>query len=140
MEQLTLKPIRHVAGQIQLPGSKSLSNRLLLLSALARGATEVHNLLDSDDTRHMEKALRTLGVSLELSPDGTSCRVDGLGGPFPSQETELFLGNSGTSTRAFCAALCLGEGVFTLTGEPRMSERPIAHLFHALRHLGANIE
>ena len=140
MEQLTLKPIRHVAGQIQLPGSKSLSNRLLLLSALARGATEVHNLLDSDDTRHMEKALRTLGVSLELSPDGTSCRVDGLGGPFPSQETELFLGNSGTSTRAFCAALCLGEGVFTLTGEPRMSERPIAHLVDALRQLGANIE
>ena len=140
MEQLTLKPIRHVAGQIQLPGSKSLSNRLLLLSALARGATEVHNLLNSDDTRHMEKALRTLGVSLELSTDGTSCRVDGLGGPFPSQETELYLGNSGTATRALCAALCLSEGVFTLTGEPRMSERPIAHLVDALRQLGANIE
>jgi 3-phosphoshikimate 1-carboxyvinyltransferase len=140
MEQLTLKPIRHVAGQIQLPGSKSLSNRMLLLSALARGATEVHNLLDSDDTRHMETALRTLGVSLELSTDGTSCRVDGLGGPFPSQETELYLGNSGTATRSLCAALCLSEGVFTLTGEPRMSERPIAHLVDALRQLGANIE
>ena len=140
MEQLTLKPVRHVAGQIQLPGSKSLSNRMLLLSALARGATKVHNLLDSDDTRHMETALRTLGVSLELSTDGTTCRVDGLGGPFPSQETELFLGNSGTATRAFCAALCLGKGVFTLTGEPRMSERPIAHLVDALRQLGANIE
>ena len=140
MEQLTLKPIRHVAGHIQLPGSKSLSNRLLLLSALARGTTEVHNLLDSDDTQHMETALRTLGVSLELSSDGTNCRVDGLGGPFPSQETEIFLGNSGTATRALCAALCLGEGVFTLTGEPRMSERPIAHLVDALRQLGANVE
>ena len=84
-----------MAGQILLPGSKSLSNRLLLLSSLARGTTEVHNLLDSDDTQYMETALRTLGVSLELSPDRTSCRVDGLGGPFPSQETELFLGNGG---------------------------------------------
>ena len=77
MEQLTLKPIRHVEGQIQLPGSKSLSNRLLLLSSLAQGTTEVHNLLDSDDTQHMETALRTLGVSLDLSPDRTNCRVDG---------------------------------------------------------------
>ena len=140
MEQLTLKPIRRVAGQIQLPGSKSLSNRLLLLSSLARGTTEVHNLLDSDDTQHMETALRSLGVSLELSPDRTSCRVDGLGGPFPSQEAELFLGNAGTAIRPLCAALCLGEGVFTLTGEPRMLERPIAHLVDALRQLGASIE
>ena len=87
MEQLTLKPIRHVEGRIQLPGSKSLSNRLLLISALAHGATEVHNVLDSDDTRHMVAALRALGVSLDLSPDRTNCHVQGLGGPFPIQET-----------------------------------------------------
>ena len=139
MEQLTLKPIRHVDGQVQLPGSKSLSLRLLLLSSMARGNTQVNNLLDSDDTRHMETALRTLGVSLELSPDRTSCRVEGLGGPFLSQNADLFLGLSGTGIRPLCAALCLGEGTFTLTGEPRMLERPIAHLVDALRKVGANI-
>ena len=90
MEQLILKPVRHVEGEIKLPGSKSLSNRLLLISALAHGATEVHNLLDSDDTRHVVAALRTLGVSLDLSPDRTSCLIEGLGGPFAPQETSLF--------------------------------------------------
>ncbi len=140
MEQLTLKPARKVDGVVQLPGSKSLSNRLLLLSALARGATEVRNLLDSDDTRHMTAALQTLGVSLRFYDAGTKCLVESNGGPFAIREAELFLGNAGTAIRPLCAALCLGDGVFTLTGEPRMLERPIAHLVDALRQLGAGIE
>ncbi len=140
MERLTLKPVRHVEGQIKLPGSKSLSNRLLLISSLAHGATEVHNLLDSDDTRHMVAALRALGVSLDLSSDRTTCHIQGHGGPFPTQETELFLGNAGTAIRPLCAALCLGKGTYTLTGEPRMLERPIADLADALRQMGASIE
>ena len=140
MEQLTLKPIKHVEGQIQLPGSKSLSNRILLLSALARGTTEVYNLLDSDDTVHMMEALRRLGVQFLLSEDRTRCQVQGLGGPFPPQETELFLGNAGTAVRPLCAALCLGRGVFKIRGEPRMYQRPIRDLVDALRQLGANID
>lgn len=140
MEQLTLKPIMHVEGQIQLPGSKSLSNRILLLSALARGTTDVYNLLDSDDTVHMLEALRRLGVKLRLSEDKTRCQVQGLGGPFPQQETELFLGNAGTAVRPLCAALCLGQGVYTITGEPRMYQRPIRDLVDALRQLGARVD
>ena len=140
MKQLTLQPIKQVEGQVRLPGSKSLSNRILLLSALAQGSTEVYNLLASDDTRYMLAALERLGVNLSLSEDQTRCQVEGLGGPFPAQETELFLGNAGTAVRPLCAALCLGQGVFTLTGEPRMNQRPIGDLVEALVPLGANIE
>ena len=86
MEQLTLQPIRSVGGQVQLPGSKSLSNRVLLLTALAQGNTEVNNLLDSDDTRHMIAALRSLGTSLQLSEDGTHCSVQGLGAILRQQQ------------------------------------------------------
>jgi 3-phosphoshikimate 1-carboxyvinyltransferase len=140
MKQLTLQPIRRIEGEIRLPGSKSLSNRILLLSALAQGTTEATNLLESDDTRHMRNALTALGVSLRLSDDKTSCHVDGLGGPFHVKEAELFLGNSGTTTRSICAVLCLGKGVYTVTGEPRMYERPIRDLVEPLRELGADIE
>ncbi len=140
MESLILKPANRVEGEIQLPGSKSLSNRLLLLSALAGGRTEVRNLLDSDDTRHMTTALRDLGVVLTFSEQGRQCLVESEGGPFGVRQAYLYLGNSGTSIRPLCAALCLGEGEYTLTGEPRMLERPIAHLVDALRQLGANIE
>ncbi len=140
MEQLVLNPISRVNGEIALPGSKSLSNRILLLSALSRGVTQVYNLLESDDTSRMIDSLQRLGVGLELSRNNTVCRVQGLGGPFPPQQTELFLGNSGTTMRSICAALCLGEGEFTLTGEPRMYERPIEDLVDALRPMGADIE
>ncbi len=124
---------------IRLPGSKSLSNAILLLAALARGTTHISNLLESDDTRHMLSALRGLGVSFELSADKTRCRMAGLGGVFPPQKADFFLGNSGTATRSLCAALCIGQGEYTLTGEPRMYERPIAHLVNALRQVGATI-
>ena len=140
MDHLVLQPINRVDGSIQLPGSKSLSNRILLLASMAEGTTDVYNLLDSDDTRHMIDSLQRLGVRLELSPDRTRCRVYGLGGPFPPQEAELFLGNAGTAIRPLCAALCLGRGVFDLTGEPRMYERPIKDLVDALVQLGVRIE
>ena len=139
METLTLQPIRRVAGEIHLPGSKSLSNRILLLSALAGGTTEISNLLDSDDTRHMLTALSQLGVTLNFPGDKTRGRVEGLDGVFPVREAELFLGNAGTAMRPLCAALCLGQGTYTLTGESRMYERPIADLVDALQQLGATI-
>ena len=140
MNQLTLQPIKRVDGQVDLPGSKSLSNRILLLASLAEGVTEVYNLLDSDDTNRMVESLQRLGVEMELSADKTRCRVQGMGGPFPEGEAELFLGNAGTAIRPLCAALCLGQGVFTLTGEPRMYQRPIKDLVDALRQLGADVE
>ncbi|GDY24211.1 3-phosphoshikimate 1-carboxyvinyltransferase [Agarivorans sp. Toyoura001] len=140
MEQLTLQPISRINGEINLPGSKSVSNRALLLAALAEGETVLSNLLDSDDIRHMLNALKTLGVSYQLSDDRSRCRVTGLGRAFKvEQAEELFLGNAGTAMRPLCAALCLSQGEFTLTGEPRMEERPIGALVDALRQVGADV-
>ena len=139
MKQLVLQPIRRTQGTVHLPGSKSMTNRVLLLASLATGATGVRNMLESEDTNHMLNALRALGVSILVAEDGTGCRVQGVGGPFPATEAELFLGNSGTTMRSLCAAICLGEGDFTLTGEPRMWERPIGDLVDALRALGAEV-
>lgn len=144
MEKLTLAPISRVEGEINLPGSKSLSNRALLLAALAKGTTRVTNLLDSDDIRHMLNALKALGVQYELSADKTICVVEGIGGAFQAQNgLSLFLGNAGTAMRPLAAALCLkGESnaQIILTGEPRMKERPIQHLVDALRQVGANLQ
>ncbi|MDG3088376.1 3-phosphoshikimate 1-carboxyvinyltransferase [Vibrio hannami] len=141
MESLTLQPIHQVNGEINLPGSKSVSNRALLLAALAKGTTRLTNLLDSDDIRHMLNALTKLGVTYQLSEDKTVCEVTGLGKPFVASEAlELFLGNAGTAMRPLAAALCLGKGEFVLTGEPRMKERPIGHLVDALKEAGAEIE
>ncbi|WP_194435884.1 3-phosphoshikimate 1-carboxyvinyltransferase [Vibrio fluminensis] len=141
MESLTLQPINKVDGEVNLPGSKSVSNRALLLAALAKGTTRLTNLLDSDDIRHMLNALTKLGVNYTLSADKTVCEVEGLGGAFHSpQALELFLGNAGTAMRPLAAALCLGQGEFVLTGEPRMKERPIGHLVDSLRQAGAQIE
>ncbi|OOF06292.1 3-phosphoshikimate 1-carboxyvinyltransferase [Salinivibrio sp. MA440] len=140
MEQLTLSPISHVNGQINLPGSKSVSNRALLLAALASGTTRLTNLLDSDDIRHMLNAFTALGVSYQLSSDRTECVVEGLGQAFQvDSPLELFLGNAGTAMRPLTAALCLGKGEVTLTGEPRMKERPIGHLVDALNAIGADV-
>ncbi|ANQ16616.1 3-phosphoshikimate 1-carboxyvinyltransferase [Vibrio natriegens] len=141
MESLTLQPINKIQGEVNLPGSKSVSNRALLLAALAKGTTRLTNLLDSDDIRHMLNALNTLGVQYQLSEDKTECVVEGLGQPFSvSEPVELFLGNAGTAMRPLAAALCLGEGEYVLTGEPRMKERPIGHLVTALQDAGADIE
>lgn len=141
MESLTLQPIQKVSGTVNLPGSKSVSNRALLLAALAEGTTTLTNLLDSDDIRHMLNALTSLGVEYQLSEDKTQCIVKGLGQPFSvSEPKELFLGNAGTAMRPLAAALCLGEGEYVLTGEPRMKERPIGHLVDALKQAGADVE
>ncbi|CAM3150614.1 3-phosphoshikimate 1-carboxyvinyltransferase [Vibrio rarus] len=140
MESLTLQPISKVSGVVNLPGSKSVSNRALLLAALAKGTTRLTNLLDSDDIRHMLNALQQLGVKYTLSQDKTACEVEGLGGVFnPPQALELFLGNAGTAMRPLAAALCASQGEFVLTGEPRMKERPIGHLVTALREAGAQV-
>jgi 3-phosphoshikimate 1-carboxyvinyltransferase len=141
MNSLTLDPISEVNGVINLPGSKSVSNRVLLLAALSYGVTVLTNLLDSDDIRYMLAALDSLGIQYHLSRDKTRCEIEGLGGPFgKSRERELFLGNAGTAMRPLCAALCVGKGEYILTGEPRMEERPIGDLVEALRQAGAQIE
>ncbi|WP_028022731.1 3-phosphoshikimate 1-carboxyvinyltransferase [Enterovibrio calviensis] len=140
MEQLTLQPISTINGEVNLPGSKSVSNRALLLAALAKGTTRLTNLLDSDDIRHMLNALTKLGVTYRLSDDKTVCEVEGLGGPFRTSESmELFLGNAGTAMRPLAAALCVGQGEYVLTGEPRMKERPIGHLVDAMVTVGADV-
>ena len=143
MEKITLSPITAVEGTINLPGSKSLSNRALLLAVLAKGTTKVANLLDSDDIRHMLNAFSSLGVKYQLSDDKTICEIEGLGGSFNIQNgLSLFLGNAGTAMRPLTAALCLkGQktGEIILTGESRMKERPILHLVDALHQAGAEI-
>ncbi|MFJ5407328.1 3-phosphoshikimate 1-carboxyvinyltransferase [Pectobacterium punjabense] len=140
-ESLTLQPIKLINGTLNLPGSKSVSNRALLLAALSEGKTRLTNLLDSDDVRHMLTALTALGVEYHLSSDRTVCEIIGLGGAFTAtQPLELFLGNAGTAMRPLASALCLTVGDIVLTGEPRMKERPIGHLVDALRQGGAKID
>ncbi|MDY4280422.1 MAG: 3-phosphoshikimate 1-carboxyvinyltransferase [[Pasteurella] mairii] len=144
MEKLTLLPIKQIEGEINLPGSKSLSNRALLLAALAQGTTQVTNLLDSDDIRHMLNALKALGVNYQLSEDKRVCTIEGVGGAFQWQDgLSLFLGNAGTAMRPLTAALCLtgkAPAEVVLTGEPRMKERPIKHLVDALQQAGADVQ
>jgi 3-phosphoshikimate 1-carboxyvinyltransferase len=134
VDSLDLKPARRAAGTVQLPGSKSISNRVLLLAALARGETEIAGLLDADDTRVMREALTKLGVEFEDS------RVKGVGGPFPVKKADLFLGNAGTAFRPLTAALAFSGGDYFLYGVPRMHERPIGDLVDALRGIGARID
>ncbi|WP_350433230.1 3-phosphoshikimate 1-carboxyvinyltransferase [Shewanella sp. H8] len=140
MKQLRLNPITCIDGEINIPGSKSISNRALLLATLAKGSTTLTNLLDSDDIRYMLASLKQLGINYKLSDDKTVCTVEGNAGPISSDAAQsLFLGNAGTAMRPLCAALTLGQGEFTLTGEPRMEERPIGDLVDALRQLGADV-
>ena len=137
-DALSLEPMRRAAGTVRLPGSKSISNRVLLLSAISTGSTEVAGLLDADDTKIMLAALRTLGVG--LSEKKSSCVVHGVGGPFPVKKAELFLGNAGTAFRPLTAALALSNGEYRLSGVPRMHERPIGDLVDGLRGIGARID
>ncbi len=140
MDRLRLQPVANVQGEVRVPGSKSLSNRLLLLAALAEGETRLEHLLDSDDVQRMLVALERLGVGVTRS--GDSITVRGAGGALqaPGNDiAELELGNAGTAVRPLTAALTLGSGRFRLKGDPRMHERPIAPLVSALRDLGADI-
>ncbi len=142
-ETLTVAPIKSLDGTVTLPGSKSLSNRCLLLAALSEGTTRVDNLLDSDDIRYMLRALDTLQVPVEKH-SADSVTVTGQAGPInsptPDQTCELFLGNAGTAMRPLAAALCMGQGQFVLDGVPRMRERPISDLIDGLQQLGADVE
>ncbi len=136
---LDLDPIARVQGTVKMPGSKSISNRVLLLAALSEGETRVESLLDSDDTRVMLEALTRLGVRIER-PSDDSAVVHGVGGSFPVKSAELRLGNAGTAFRPLAAALALAGGEYRVSGAPRMHERPIGDLVDALRRLGARIE
>jgi len=141
-DRLTLQPIGRFQGTLELPGSKSLSNRVLLLSALAEGETEVTRVLDSEDTDVMLSALRSLGVGVRGLPGPRgSVWITGRGGPLvaPSGSVQLALGNAGTAMRPLTAVLAAGHGVFTLSGVPRMHERPIGDLLDGLRQLGVRV-
>ena len=140
-EFLDIPPLSGAAGTVVLPGSKSISNRVLLLSALCEGTTTLHDLLDSDDTRVMLDALRTLGCGVrQVGIGGTTVEIDGLGGIVKSPQADLFMGNAGTAMRPLTAALAVLGGNFKLHGVPRMHERPIGDLVDALRPLGCQID
>lgn len=138
MEFLDLSPVSRAQGIVQLPGSKSISNRTLLLAALAKGRTEIRDLLKSDDTDRMLEALSALGVSVTKTGEN-DYEVVGTGGHFPAKEADLFLGNAGTAFRPLTAALAFSGGTYKLHGVPRMHERPIGDLVDALRQVGADI-
>ena len=142
LETLTVTPIKSLDGTVTLPGSKSLSNRCLLLAALSEGNTRVDNLLESDDIRYMLEALDTLQVPVDRH-SSESVTVTGQSGPIdsptPDETVDLFLGNAGTAMRPLSAALCMGKGKFVLDGVPRMRERPIADLIDGLQQLGADV-
>ena len=135
---LDLPPLADAHGTVGLPGSKSISNRVLLLAALSAGSTTVHDLLDSDDTRVMLDALRQLGCGVRQEKN--TVVIDGLGGQAPAASAKLFMGNAGTAMRPLTAALALLGGDFELSGVPRMHERPIGDLVDALRQLGCQID
>ena len=135
---LDIPALDSASGTVTLPGSKSISNRVLLLAALSEGTTELQDLLDSDDTRVMLNALRELGCRLQHH--GTGLQVSGIGGQAPSQQLDLFMGNAGTAMRPLTAALALMGARAQLHGVPRMHERPIADLVDALRQLGCRID
>lgn len=138
MDYLDLGPYSRAQGTVRLPGSKSISNRVLLLAALAEGETAISNLLDSDDTRVMLDALEKLGV--KLMRDGDRCVVQGTRGAFTAKTADLFLGNAGTAIRPLTAALAVNGGDYRVHGVPRMHERPIGDLVDGLRQIGARID
>ena len=141
MNQLTLTPISSIAGEIQLPGSKSLSNRALLLAALCPEQTTLINLLKSEDTERMVDALRQLGVAITLSEDFQECTVRGNNGLFAApNDTEFYLGNAGTAIRPLTGMLAMIPGSFLIDGDQYMRERPIDHLVDALGQLGAEVQ
>jgi len=135
---LDLPPLQAASGDVHLPGSKSISNRVLLLAALSAGTTTVHDMLASDDTRVMLDALRQIGCTVDEA--GSTVRITGLGGSAPRSPARLFMGNAGTAMRPLTAALALLGGEFELSGVPRMHERPIGDLVDALRQLGCQID
>jgi len=139
LHDITIGPFKQAQGSIFLPGSKSISNRALLLAALSSGATTLKNLLDADDTQVMRTALRQLGLTVTDQANNV-CVVEGCGGQFPVSEADLFMGNAGTAIRPLTAALAMQGGNYRLSGVARMHERPIRDLVDGLRQVGAKIE
>jgi 3-phosphoshikimate 1-carboxyvinyltransferase len=141
VESLFLPQAKHAEGRVRLPGSKSISNRTLLLAALARGETTLTGVLDSDDTRVMRGALAALGVQVDELDGPENVRVHGIGSGrgFPVKRAEIFLGNSGTSARSLAGVLAMADGEYELKGVPRMHERPIGDLVEGLRPAGASV-
>ena len=138
---LKITPIQHALNAtIGVPGSKSLTNRALLIAALANEKTHLTNALFSDDSKYFAKALQTLGFDIQLNEADREMIVTGLGGKIPAKKAELFIGNAGTAARFLSAFLALGNGEYILDGEPRMRERPIGDLIDALRQLGVELE
>ncbi|MCP4142099.1 MAG: 3-phosphoshikimate 1-carboxyvinyltransferase [Chloroflexi bacterium] len=135
-----ISPTPHpLNASVRVPGSKSLTNRALLIAALAEGKTTLSNALFSDDSRYFANALKALGFRVELNKERAEMSVWGLGGKIPAKKAELFIGNAGTAARFLTAFLTLGNGEYILDGEPRMRERPIEDLVNALKPLGAEI-
>jgi 3-phosphoshikimate 1-carboxyvinyltransferase len=139
MDHVDLEPVARMSGSVRLPGSKSISNRILLLAALAHGSTRIEGLLDADDVDRMLEALSALGVRIERGAAQGAIAVHGASGAFPVKRAALFLGNAGTAFRPLTAVLALCGGEYELTGVPRMHERPIGDLVDALRAMGADI-
>jgi 3-phosphoshikimate 1-carboxyvinyltransferase len=135
---IDLQPAMHARGTVRLPGSKSISNRILLLASLARGATQIMELLASDDTHVMLTALQKLGVRWEQDGVSQNYLVHGADGRFPVHQADLFMGNAGTAIRPLTAALAVMGGDYTLHGVARMHERPIGDLVDALNAIGAS--
>ena len=130
----------HLNATVRVPGSKSLTNRALLIAALAKGTTRLTNALFSDDSKYFAKALQTLGFDVLLDDVNHEMTITGLGGKIPAKRAELFIGNAGTAARFLSAFLTLGNGEYILDGEPRMRERPIGDLIEALNQLGVEME
>jgi 3-phosphoshikimate 1-carboxyvinyltransferase len=129
-----------LSATVRVPGSKSLTNRALLIAALANGQTRLTNALFSDDSKYFATALQTLGFNVQLNEAEQEMTITGFGGEIPAKKAELFIDNSGTTVRFLSAFLTLGSGEYILDGEPRMRERPIGDLVEALAQLGANLE
>lgn len=141
LSSLKIKPITHLLNAaVRVPGSKSLTNRALLIAALANGTTRLTNALFSDDSCYFAQALQTLGFDVQLDEANHEMTVNGLGGKIPAKKAELFIGNAGTAARFLSAFLTLGNGEYILDGEPRMRERPIGDLIDALHQLGVELE
>jgi 3-phosphoshikimate 1-carboxyvinyltransferase len=136
----TIVPIAHpLNASLRVPGSKSITNRALLLAALADGITRLHNALFSDDSLYLVSALQGLGFNVEINPKEAIMTINGLGGRIPAKQADLFIGNAGTTARFLTAFLALGQGDYVLDGEARMRERPIGDLVAALGQLGAQV-
>ena len=138
---MQITPIPHpLNATVRVPGSKSLTNRALLIAVLANGTTQLQNALFSDDSRFFAQALQTLGFDIQLDEARQEMTVTGLGGNIPADNAEIFVGNAGTAARFLTAFLTLGHGEYMLDGDSRMRERPIGDLVDALTQIGAKLE